>query len=227
MFNNIKVLTFGKGNFIEPAIKLKAHINSFGIYNVIELTDSDLPKEFKENYSEILANKKGYGYCIWKPYIILEQLLKLKDDEILIYIDSTDVPNLSFFEYVLEHFATKDILLVNRGYMHDNWTRRDTFVLMNCDSPEFHNQIQLEAGVIAIKKNDFNVSLITEWFNYCKNNQILCELPQISGLPNYSPFYEHRYDQSILTNLQIKYKISHIKLPDHMIWYNFNQPNTY
>ena len=118
-------------------------------------------------------------------------------------------------------------MLLNRGYNHGEWTKRDTFKLMDCDTNEYHNHVQLEAGVIALKYTDFNKKLVDEWFFYSKNENILTELPNISKLPNLSNFKEHRYDQSILTNLSIKYKLISYKLDNTFIKYNFNQPKIY
>jgi hypothetical protein len=225
--NKVKILIFGKGNFIESSNKLKNYLNELGYHNIISLTDSDLPENFKSEYQHILKHTKGYGYCIWKPYIILESLKSLDEDEVLLYIDSTDLPQKQFFDLLDIHFSSNDILLINRNYKHDEWTRRDTFVLMNCDSSEYHNKIQLEAGVIALKKTTFNENLINEWFKYCTDEQILTEKPQICGLPNHIYFQEHRYDQSILTNLQIKYGIPHFFINGNTIKFNHNQPKTY
>ena len=54
MYNKIKVLTFAKGSFEESQKKLSKHLKSIGINNQINLTDNDLPKEFKEKISESL-----------------------------------------------------------------------------------------------------------------------------------------------------------------------------
>jgi hypothetical protein len=226
-FEKIKFIIFGKGKFIDPRDKLQRYLNFLGYQNVTSLSDSDLPDSFKLANSHILKHTKGYGYCIWKPYIILDSLQKIEDDELLVYIDSTDLPQPSFFKILDEHFKNHDILLINRNYMHDEWTRRDTFVLMNCDSSEYHNKVQLEAGVVCLRKTQFNIDLITEWLHYCSDEQILTEKEQTSGLPNFPGFIEHRYDQSILTNLQIKYSIPHLFIDENTIKFNYNQPHTY
>jgi len=226
-YNNIKVLTFAKGNFIESQNKLKNHLNSIGIKNQKHLTDNDLPSSFTNEHADILSLKKGYGYCIWKPFIILDELNLTNEDEILLYIDSTDLPEKSFFDLILEHFKKNSYFFVNRGYNHGQWTKRDTFVLMNCDSPKYYNHVQLEAGVIGLKNNNFNRELIQEWFHYTKNKNILTETPNISNLPNVNNFIEHRYDQSILTNLFIKHNLISYNLGTQQIKYNFNQPKIY
>ena len=44
--------------------------------------------EFWNNHSEfILANKRGYGYWLWKPYLIMKTLEQMNDNDILVYAD--------------------------------------------------------------------------------------------------------------------------------------------
>jgi hypothetical protein len=224
-YNKIKVLTFATGNFIDSAKKLIAQVNSIGIKDAKLLFDEDLSKEFKEEHQYLFRHKKGYGYYIWKPYIIIEELKKLKDDEILVYIDATDFPSASFFDHVLEHFKTNDMMLVNRGYgPHGLWTKRDTFVLMGCDNEDYWNKTQLEAGLICLRNNQFNIDFMNEWFSFCKNEQIISNSENQSGLSNLDGFIDHRQDQSILTNLQIKHNLPHQRLSHDMVFWNYNQP---
>ena len=227
MYDKIKILTFAKGNFIESQQKLKNHLVSIGLTNQKHITDKDLPESFLSEYSEILSFKKGYGYCIWKPFIILEELKSIGDDEILVYIDSTDLPEKIFFDEVLKNFEQREYFFLNRGYNHGQWTKRDTFVLMDCDNQKYYNHVQLEAGVIGLKKNNFNVELVQEWLEYAKNKNILTEHPNISNLPNVNNFVEHRYDQSILTNLFIKKNLVSHRFGTEVIKYNYNQPKIY
>ena len=151
----------------------------------------------------------------------------LNDDEILVYIDSTDLPDKLFFEIIIDHFKSNDSLFVNRGYKHGEWTKRDCFILMDCDTPKFHDHIQLEAGVLALRKNQFNIDLLNEWIKYMGNENILTDIPNICGLPNLPNFKDHRHDQSILTNLIIKNNLKSYKFPDFVIKYNYNQPLIY
>lgn len=227
MFDKIKLITFAKGNFIESQNKLKSHLDSIGIFNQQHFTDSDLPSSFLQDYSEILSFRKGFGFCIWKSFLILQELNKIKEDEILLYIDSTDLPEKSFFEEVLKAFNHKDYFLLNRGYNHGQWTKRDTFVLMECDTEEYHNHVQLEAGVIGLKMTKFNVELVEQWFKFSTNKNIISDLPNICSLPNVNDFKEHRYDQSILTNLAIKNNLISYNLTEEKIKYNYFQPEVY
>lgn len=227
MFDKITVLTFAKNNFVESQQKLQQQLTSIGIKNQKHLTDTDLPIDFLNKYSEILSHKKGYGYCLWKPYIISQEIHKIDDDNILIYMDSTDQPEKSFFESVLEIFKTSDYFFLNRGFNHGQWTKRDCFVLMNSDNSEYHNHVQIEAGVVGFNPTEFNKQLINDWFEYSTNKNILTEVPNICGLPNLENYREHRYDQSILTNLFIKNKLTSYRFGNDKIKYNYNQPKNY
>jgi len=162
-FNKIKFITFGKGNFIEPAHRLVEHVRSIGVVNSKVIHDFDLPDKFKSEYEHILKYTKGYGYCIWKPFVISDELSKLSSDEILIYMDSTDLPSLSFFDCVIEQLEQRDYLFADRGYGPNcAWTKRDTFILMGCDEPKYWSAGQLEAGVICMRNTEFNRNLSQE-----------------------------------------------------------------
>ena len=226
-YDKIKVLTFSKGSFKQSQEKLKSHLISIGINNLINYSDSDLPKDFIDEFQDLFEQKRGYGYWIWKPFIILKELNNLADDEILIYMDSTDQPSNLFFEILNNHLKKEEIYLVNRGYKNGEWTKRDCFIMMNCDDKKYHNSIQLEAGVLGLKKTDNNIKLLTEWFEFCKNRNILTDLPNTCGLENLEGFKDHRHDQSILTNLSMKYGLKSYKLNQNIIWYNYNQPQIY
>lgn len=222
-----KILIFGKGKFVESQNKLNSIINSYGNYEIINKSDLDIEVDFLKENENIFKHIKGFGYCIWKPYFILNELKKLNQNEVLIYIDSTDYPTENFFILLNNHFQKNDYLFVNRGFNNGQWTKRDCFVYMNCDEEKYYNHIQLEAGVIALKNNEFNVNLIKEWLYFCKDERILVDSPNVCGKNNVINYIEHRYDQSILTNLIIKYNLDNYFLNSNIIKYNYNQPITY
>ena len=78
---------------------------------------------------------------------------------------------------------------------------------MDCDKTNYWNADQVEAGIIAFKKTDENILFLQEWLEYAKNKYILTDHPNTSGKANFDSFIDHRHDQSILTNLCIKYDV--------------------
>ena len=98
---------------------------------------------------------------------------------------------------------------------------------MNCDSPKFYDTVQLEAGVIALKKTDENINLIDEWFIHCTDPRKITDEPNTCGLENVNSFREHRHDQSILTNISIQKEIISYNFNTDYIQYNYHQPLIY
>ena len=222
--NNIKIVTFSNGRFNESKHKLYSHLDSLGIKSKVALSDENLDNEFKNEYKDILKEHRGFGYWCWKPYIILNELKKLGKDEILCYIDSTDLPENNFFNFLIKHFEENDYLLVNRGYNNGVWTKRDCFFFMGCDEEKYYSSVQLEAGLVCFKNNEKNIKLIEEWLSFCKDRRVVTDDPNVCGLPNLKNFIDHRHDQSILTNLAIKYGLNNYYLNDSFVKYNYNQP---
>lgn len=165
--------------------------------------------DFYEKNSEILnPNSKGDGWCLWKPYIILNTLEKVNNGDVVFYMDSTDTFSPSLKNFLENHFKNNDILLCQMGESpNKNYTRRDTFYYMECDSKKYWDSIQLEAGIIGVRKNDYTVSIMEEYLKFCSDPRIIKDGPNSCGLPDFPNYVDHRYDQSVLTNIKTKYNI--------------------
>jgi hypothetical protein len=180
-------------------------------------------------YSNILDfnPNKGDGYCLWKPYIILDTLKQINDNDIIIYSDCADNLKEGLKNFVLNYMKLNDYLLVNNTHLNKNWTKRDCFYYMECDNEKYWNTTQLEAGFCVFKKTQKNIDFVNEWLNFCSNEDILVMKENTCGLKNLNGFIDHRYDQSVLTNLSVKYNM--ITLPIFtmvkFIDYNFFDSN--
>lgn len=220
---NIKVITFATGRYVSSSIELEKHLKTIGIKDFTVFSDTDIPMAFAMKHKEIFQNARGYGYWLWKPYIILQELKKLKAGDVLMYIDSADIPQKKFFDYLKEHMNTNDILLLNRGYRHGSWTKADCFVLMGCNDSNYKDKVQLEAGLLCFRNTRESIELVTEWLKWCTNYQAVSDAPNKCGVANDSGFVDHRHDQSILTNIVLRRGIVSVNLNSDYINYNINQ----
>jgi len=86
-------ITFGAGgqNYIDAGKRLIEQAKSTGYFDKIILyTDKHLKndKKFWNQHSNFISkNKRGYGYWIWKSYIIKKTMELMKDGDILLYLD--------------------------------------------------------------------------------------------------------------------------------------------
>jgi len=185
-----------------------------GFDKVIEYSKKDIDTDFLNKNQEIINNNRGAGYWIWKPYIILKTLKELNYGDILFYCDSG-----SYFVNKIDHLIPlldkQDIIsfVLDKEHTNKRWTKRDTFILMNLDKPEYINQTQILATFQLIKKTDFTLKFYTEYLEYAQNKNIITDLPNICGLPNYKEFVDHRHDQSIFSLLIRKYNLDVFRDP--------------
>lgn len=221
MSTTIKLITFATPNY--EKYRQVLHEKMMQTYPVTHLqkTEKDIDENFRKENEHIFKYKRGYGYWIWKPYFILTELKKLESNELLLYMDTQDMVNPNFFNIFYECMKHNDLFVFNQIHSHKEWTKRDCFILMNCDEPKYHNSTQLEAGLIGVKNTSFTVQIVKEWLQNCQNENIITDLPNICGKPNFDGFKDHRHDQSILTNLFLKYDINPIN-NDGLISYHCN-----
>jgi hypothetical protein len=79
---------------------------------------------------------------------------------------------------------------------------------MNCDNPKYYNAPALQNTWFLLQKSDFAEIFVNEWLQYNLDERIASYVkPNTCGLPDILGFVENRGDQSIFTNLAIKYDI--------------------
>lgn len=174
--------------------------------------------EFRQNNRATLAAEKGAGYWLWKPYVINEAVHHCEDGDILIYGDA-GVEFIAPFQHIID-VMDQDIFLFSNGHKHGEWCKMDCIeAIIGTSTHEIgisveHQQVQ--ASVIFFRVNTFTRNFIKEWLLWCQMPGMIDDTP--SKVPNVPTFAEHRYDQAILTCLQIKYGISLHWWADKM-WY--------
>ena len=162
--------------------------------------------DFYIDNKEILDCERGDGYWLWKPKIIIDLFNKIKNDDVIIYIDAGDIFHSDNIK-VKEFFNENDYYFytcIDRP-QNKQYTKRDCFILMGCDEEKYYNYPQIEAGIIMLKKTEGNINLVNEWFHYAKDYRVITDSTNECGLLNFPEFVDHRHDQSILSNLFIKY----------------------
>lgn len=183
-----------------------------GVAGVAEWNDKKLKQEdFYSRFRHILDQQRGAGYWLWKPYIIRKELLALNPGDYVVYSDCSTYNGE--FASILRPFAPL-LELCDSGFggfipgvyiphwgPAKIWTKRDCFVLMDCDSEVYWETCQIQASLSVWKHCDESIGFLTEWLDYCQDERILSDLENTCGLPNFPEFYDHRHDQSVLTLL--------------------------
>ena len=213
------LITFASKNY-EANQKITNHKNSSMFDQTLNYKPSDLDQKFYKENKEIFLQSRGFGYWLWKPYIILDALKRGKENDFFCYIDSGDSVEKESLEKAIAFLADNNFLFIQlENFITNNiWTKRDCFVLMNCDKKKYWNSPQITAGISFWKKNQQTINFLNEWLFWCKNLNVITDEPNICKLPNLNEFQDHRHDQSVLTNLVIKNNLPFFPLKQSNPW---------
>jgi hypothetical protein len=181
---------------------------------VISYCPKDIEKDFFERNRKILGQQRGNGYWLWKPYFIKKSLELLNPGDFLFYCDAGAhfiKPITPLIDISLS--SGQEIIVFELKYIEKAWTKRDAFILLDCDSPRYSDSRQRLASFSLWRKSGFTMDFIDEYLRYAQDERIITDLENQCGYPNYPEFNEHRHDQSIFSLLTKKYNLDAFRDP--------------
>lgn len=187
-----------------------------GVDGAYPSTDYLFSDDFKAMASPTLNEPKGAGLYIWKPFIVWKRMLEIPDGDILIYADSGQTI-ISSVQPVIDEMY-EDIMMFSNGWKHIEWCKADVMKAITGEDAELNDRTQAQASLIFFRVTPETRNFVKEWMlwslmpGFCDNSP--------SKLPNISTFQETRWDQSILTCLQIKYGYKLHWFPSSTNWHN-------
>lgn len=207
---NIYFLTFGAGgqNYYDAVNRITEEIRQLQIFHPIKsYTDVDLDDEFTSRHAQFIKNnKRGYGYWLWKPYLIMKTLEEMQDNEIMLYLDAgCEVRNdVQGMMGLIEQCKKEEIVYSLTGHDEKSHTKMDLILALGMNTTEYKDGPQYQATAIFLKKTPKIVELVKEWYSLGCNYHFIDDSPSVA--PNDIHFIEHRHDQSTFSLLVKKYK---------------------
>jgi hypothetical protein len=201
--------------FKDSRLRLNASAERFGIKEIRSWDFQEIKQTsfYREN-REILDEPRGMGSWLWKPYIILEAMKGLSDDDIVLYCDSGMefiAPPDPLFD--LSSQEQPVVLFGNGNFTNSLWTKRDCFVLMDCDSELFWYGPHCDASFILMRKSALSMKFTEEWLRFACDKRIISDMPNTTGKKDLREFRDHRHDQSILSLMAQKYRLPLYRMP--------------
>jgi hypothetical protein len=201
--SKIYVVSYANGRFLDSQKILEKQCYKFGADKVLSFGENHIDKDFFDKNHKILSSPRGAGYWLWKQYFINKVLQEVNNDDIVMYVDSGAYPI-----HDLKSLPMDDPVNCFEVYGHKNkvWTKYDCFYIMNCIGQKYYEPYQILGGFQIYKKNKISESFVKENLEFCQMYQAISDSPSVLG-KNDIEFKDHRHDQSIFTNLCIKYDI--------------------
>ncbi len=172
---------------------------------ILECTEADLQQDeaFWSQHGEfITTHPRGYGYWMWKPYLIYRVLEQLQDDDILIYADAGCLINPEGLQRLLEYIevlkgSPYGILTYQVNFLEKQYSKQLLTQFLQASERDLDSR-QMSAAVIIIQKNPHSTALIKEW-------SALGSIHHLIDDSETDEFVDHRHDQSIYSLLVKKY----------------------
>jgi len=173
--------------------------------------------EFFNEHSEFIKNnQKGYGYWIWKPYLIMKLIETLHENDVILYMDSGCQLNYSGLDR-LKFYYEKSLQFggVNFKLTHKEckFTKMDTYRRIFPEDDHNLNEMQVSATCMLLKCSEENKVFVNEWYSICTEDSYKYVNDSSSLIANDSSFLDHRHDQSIFS-LLVKRDNPFYELPD-------------
>lgn len=199
----------------ESRFRLNNSALKYGISEINSFDFEDIKKyPFYESNKKILSEPKGIGYWLWKPFIILEGMKNISEGDIIVYADCgiEIIGNIDPLINICKE-SNPILLFTNETIKNKYWTKRDCFVIMGCDNKKYWDSLQCDAAFSLFKKSKESELFLEEWLHFCRDERVITSNPNVCEKNNFFGFNEHRWDQSVLSLLAIKYNIDLFRVP--------------
>jgi len=179
--------------------------------HIVSNSDQELYQYFHQEFSDFIKlNPRGYGYWLWKPFIVLHYLNKIADNDVLLYCDiGCELSPLGgkVFGRYLDELNRENFLAFSTFTKNSerSWSKAELIKLL-APASEALNSEQVAATFFLLKKTPKMIQFVEEWLSICtlENFSYLNDELKVEQSPD---FIEHRHDQSIFSLLVKKYNL--------------------
>ena len=182
-------VTYTDGRMTRSAQRCEQSALRHGCDTTITYTLALIDNAFYAMNKGILDSERGAGYWLWKPYIILSEMLTHPDGEIIMYTDA-GVEIIEDVNIICDRM--QDAWLFGNSYPHRHWCK----AAVTRDISGYVPGNQVQASAMFFRVNDRTKAFVKSWLLYCQMPGFIDD----SEAPNNdAEFVEHRHDQAILT----------------------------
>ena len=208
-------ITFASGEkkYIEAGERLITQAKNLELFDkCIFYTDTYLQKDlyFWAKHGDFIKNNnRGYGFWLWKIYIVKLTMENMNDGDILVYLDAGCEIDIRKKKYIQEYFnfvKYEEMLFTTTNWHECQYNKMDTLIELDANSDFYINSYQRQAGVVMYLICDRTRDLVNKWYEMACNYHLLDDSSSIHQ--NNPKFKEHRHDQAIFSILSKKYNFN-------------------
>ena len=211
-YGTLSFITYGDHNFSSSKERILNEAKEMGCFDGIikAYGPEDLSEGFKQAVGNVLNEERGGGYWTWRPYIFMDIMSKLKDNDIFLYTDAgcvlqvSGVNRLKEYAEMISPESGKSVLCMRlRPYDQKSWTTDEIFKYFNEDpNGEIGNAKQVLATIQMYRKCPESMAVIQKFYDIARTRPDLFTDKHNEETKRVRPeFADNRHDQSIFSML--------------------------
>ena len=212
--SKLHFITFAGGYaYKQSGMRIRKEAKRLDIFSSVKTyTPRDLPKSITQSLLSLCP--RGYGYWLWKPWIILNKLQKVNYGDIVVYTDCGCElhDNPRGWEELFAHINDVDMLAMQyrEGEIYPwgncdilRWTKKDCVEFFSKGiGTDWTKQPQCPSGFFVAKKTKESLKFVEHWLRIMAfRPDLVIDTIGPEDNDQCDQFTEHRHDQSIFTNL--------------------------
>ena len=214
VFADDQLCKLGINNYSKMAVKLVNQAHQLSIFSKIHVYTSDelfrKYPEYQEKHIEFYKKNfaeqkfKGYGYYLWKPFLIWKTLCEIPENDVLIYTDVGCEFHVAGKPRLMEYLQMQQADIHKNFFFDDlyeikDWTKKDTMLFFGAEDLAISHALDVVPGLLLTSNNNHNRFFFKLWYDACCEYHLVDDSPSIA--PNETYFKDHRHDQSIFSIL--------------------------
>lgn len=204
---SVEFITFGShANYVDAANRLVTQAKELQIFNkttAYTVTDLQADTAFWAKHGQfVMQNPRGFGFWIWKSYLIKKNMDQMKDGDIIIYSDcgcEIDVKERDYMIECIDRVKIDKHLGTDTHQPEKLWNKMDLILKFDALSDAYLESRQRQATVVMFLVCPEMRKFVKEWYEICCDYHLVDNSPSVAR--NLSCFREHRHDQAIYSLL--------------------------
>lgn len=187
----------------DEANKLKLFTKILGYTDIYLKNDTEF---WSQHGGFVSSNTRGYGYWLWKSYLIKKLLATINDGDVIVYADAGCTMNIEGKPRLVEYIDMcktheSGIVSFQLTQLEKCWTKGDISQYLGASQNDLSTG-QLVGGVFILRKCKNTVDIVNKWYETSSKYNLINDSQSIT--PNDTEFKENRHDQSIWSILRKK-----------------------
>lgn len=203
--NNVHFITYGDHLFEKSKELIMNEAIESNFFNTVKsYSPQDLTESFSLEFKDVLSQKRGGGYWIWKFDIILQRLKEIPNHDILVYADAGCAINKHgylLYEQYIKDLQQDDNFMISfqMSFIEEHWTCREMFKLFQIPpDSKIRKSGQYMGGILIMKNCQQTIEIFEQCIFILKSDQKVAT-DYYNDNNQESTFIENRHDQSILS----------------------------